>query len=83
MEELPALRDALADGRLTLEKARLVAKSATPFSIDGLIEDAASTTWQQLEHDSTAEKDRQNRAQEFRRIGVCGGSGGRAMHSAS
>ncbi len=76
------MRDALADGRLTLEKARLIAKGATPFSIEIRIEEATSTTWQQLEHDSTAEEDGKNRAQEFRRIGECGGSGDRAMHSA-
>lgn len=68
MEELPALREALADGRLTLEKARLIAKGATPFSIDSRIEDATSTTWQQVERDSTAEEDRKNRALGLRRI---------------
>ena len=68
MEELPELREALTSGRLTQEKARLIARTATPFSIHERIEDAASTTWQQLEHDSTAEEDRKNRAQGVRRI---------------
>jgi len=68
MEELPSLREALSDGRLTLEKARLIAKSATPFCVDERINKAASTTCQQVEHECTAEEDRQNRARGVRRI---------------
>ena len=65
---LPELREALAAGQVTYSKALLIAKGATPANVAARIEDAASTTWQQLERESTAEEDRQNRAAGVRRL---------------
>jgi hypothetical protein len=68
MEALPGLREALAADRVTYSKALLIAKDATPYTIDARIEEAASTTWQQLERESTEREDRQNRAAGVRRL---------------
>jgi hypothetical protein len=65
---LPKLREALRSGRLTLTKALLVAKVATPETVVEEIERAASTTWQQSERESTEKEVRQNRARGGRRV---------------
>jgi hypothetical protein len=62
MDELPELRDALADGTLTYTKALFVAKDASPEDVTERILLAASTTVQQTERESDAEESRQNRA---------------------
>jgi hypothetical protein len=61
MRDLPALREALASGRLTYSKAVLVAKHATASDVEERIARAASTTCQQTERESEAEEDRRNR----------------------
>jgi hypothetical protein len=66
MTGLPELRDALAAGTVTYSKALLIAKDATPFTITERIEEAAGTTWQQLDRAATEKEKRQNRA-----AGVC------------
>jgi len=68
MRALPELRDALTSGRLTYSKALLVAKGATPHNVEGRIAEAASTTWQRTERETTAEEERQNRAAGVRRL---------------
>ncbi|MHC4338643.1 MAG: HNH endonuclease signature motif containing protein [Planctomycetota bacterium] len=68
LKALPELREALSSGRLSFSKALLVAKGATPHSIRERIEDAGSTTWQQLERETTKEEDRQNRKAGVRRV---------------
>jgi hypothetical protein len=68
MRTLPPLREALATGGITYSKALLVAKDATPHDVAQRVSDAAATTWQQLERESTAEEDRRNRAAGVRRI---------------
>jgi hypothetical protein len=68
MRALPKLRDALTSGRLTYSKTLLVAKGATPHNVDERIAEAASTTWQQTERETTAEEERQNRAAGIRRL---------------
>ena len=65
---LPELREALLSGRISLTKALLLARDATPHDIAARIEEAANTTCQQLERDATAKEDRQNRAAGVRRI---------------
>ena len=65
---LPELRAALESGRLTYSKALLVAKDPTPLDVAARISDAATTTWQQVDRESTAEEDRQSRARGVRRI---------------
>ena len=55
-------------GVLILTKALLVAKDATRFDIDARIADAASTTCQQVERESTEKEDRKNRARGIRRL---------------
>jgi hypothetical protein len=68
LEALPELRAALAAGRLTYSKALLVAKDATPGTVAERIGEAAATTWQQLERESTAREDATNRAAGVRRL---------------
>ncbi|MHC4472868.1 MAG: HNH endonuclease, partial [Planctomycetota bacterium] len=68
MGALPELREALSAGRLTLSKALIVARDATPDDVSARIAEAVSTTWQQLERESTAREDRQNRARGVRRL---------------
>ncbi|MHC4550856.1 MAG: HNH endonuclease [Planctomycetota bacterium] len=68
MEALPELRDALTAGRLTYSKALLVAKDATPGTAADRIREAAATTWQQLERESTAREELRNRAAGVRRL---------------
>jgi hypothetical protein len=68
LRDLPELREALSSGRLSFSKALLVAKGATPHNIKGRIEDASSTTCQQVERESTKREDRQNRAAGVRRV---------------
>jgi len=68
MRHLPALREAIASGRLTYSKAALVAKHATPFDIDERIARAASTTCQQTERETEAEEERRNRGVGVRRL---------------
>ncbi|MFQ5845429.1 MAG: hypothetical protein ACE5JG_10635, partial [Planctomycetota bacterium] len=68
MSALPQLRDALSSGRLTWSKALLVAKDATPGDVAERIEQATSTTWQQLERQSTEDEERRNRAAGVRRL---------------
>jgi len=65
---LPPLRVALRTGRITYSKALLVAKDATPADVGRRIEEATSTTWQQLERESTAAEERRNRAAGVRRL---------------
>jgi hypothetical protein len=68
LRKLPALRSALAGGRVTLTKALTIAKRACPYTVDSLIAEAESTSWQQFERASTEEEDRQNRADGKRRL---------------
>lgn len=65
---LPELRFALERGKLTFSKALLVAKDATPWNILERIDDAATTTCQQVERECTEREDRKNRAQGTRRL---------------
>jgi len=65
---LPQLRVALESGKLTYSKALLVAKDARAHDVADRIEDASTTTWQQVERESSAEEDRRNRAQGIRRL---------------
>jgi hypothetical protein len=68
MRAHPALRVALASGRLTYSKALIIAKDARPTDIDERIEEATCTTWQQMERESTLREERQNRANGIRRL---------------
>jgi hypothetical protein len=68
LKDLPELREALFSGRLSFSKALLVAKGATPHNIEERIAEAVSTTWQQLERETTKEEDRRNRAAGVRRV---------------
>ncbi|MHC4954608.1 MAG: HNH endonuclease [Planctomycetota bacterium] len=65
---LPELRDALAAGTVTYSKALTIARDATSSNIEARIEEAAVTTCQQLERESTEREDRQNRAHGIRRL---------------
>jgi hypothetical protein len=65
---LPALRDALASGRLTYTKACAIAGEATPGDVEDRIEEAASTTWQQIDREATEREHRKNRAAGVRRL---------------
>jgi len=60
---LPELRAALESGKITYSKALLLAKDISRADILERIEDASTTTCQQVERESTAKEDRQNRAQ--------------------
>jgi hypothetical protein len=66
--DLPELREALAKGKVTYSKALLIAKGATPFNVEERIEQAASTTCQQVERDTTDREHEQNRAAGVRRL---------------
>jgi len=68
MRALPALRAALASGRLTYSKALLLAQDATAEDVEARIEEACSTTWQQTERDTTEREERRNRAAGVRRV---------------
>jgi len=68
MQDLPALRAALASGRIGYTKALIVARRATWADVDERIARAASTTCQQLEREAQAEEDRQNRRKGTRRL---------------
>ena len=68
LRDLPALRKALRTGQVTLSKALLIANDASSSDIDARIEDAASTTFQQLDREATEKQDRQNRANGTRRM---------------
>jgi len=68
LRRFPALRAALGSGRLTLTKAMLVARRATALDVERRIEQAAESTWQQVERDATREEDLQNRAVGRRRL---------------
>jgi len=68
MDELPPLRAALETGKLTYSKALLVAKDAQAWDVEERIVEAAGTTWQQVERESTAAEDRRNLALGVRRI---------------
>jgi len=68
MFAVPPLRAALASGRLTYTKALLVARDATPGDVAERIAQAADTTWQQTERETTAREDRRNRAKGIRRL---------------
>jgi len=65
---LPELRAAVEKGKITFSKALILAKDINRADILKRIEDAASTTCQQVERESTKKEDRQNRAQGIRRI---------------
>jgi hypothetical protein len=68
LKDLPELREALSSGRLSFSKALLVAKGATPHNIRERIEDARSTTCQQVERETTKEEDEKNRKAGVRRV---------------
>ena len=68
MRALPEIRAALASGRLGWSRALIVARDARPSDVVERIEEAVATTWQQLDRDSTALEDRQNRARGVRRL---------------
>ncbi|MHC4341528.1 MAG: hypothetical protein ACYSX0_15120 [Planctomycetota bacterium] len=59
LKYLPELKEAIASGRVSYTKALLLARDSTPANIEERIEEACSTTWQQLERDSTKREDRQ------------------------
>ena len=63
MYDLPELRDALRSGRLTYEKARIVAAEADSLSIEAAIEYAATRTCIALRREVEATQDAQMRAQ--------------------
>ena len=65
---LPELRAALESGKITYSKALLLAKDISRADILERIEDASTTTCQQVERESTDQEDRQNRAQGIRRL---------------
>ena len=65
---LPELRTALRSGKITYSKALLLAKDVSRADILERIEDASTTTCQQVERESTEKEDRQNRAQGIRRL---------------
>ncbi|MHC4342851.1 MAG: HNH endonuclease [Planctomycetota bacterium] len=68
LRDLPELREVLSSGRLSFSKALLLAKGATPHNIKERIEEACSTTCQQVERESTKEEDKKNRKAGVRRI---------------
>jgi len=68
MFALPALRAALEAGTLSYSKALLVAREATPESVEELIARAAGTTHEQTERETTAREDKRNRALGIRRL---------------
>ncbi len=65
---LPELRAALQSGEITFSKALILAKDISRADILERIEDASTTTCQQVERESTKKEDRQNRAQGIRRL---------------
>jgi hypothetical protein len=62
LDELPALREAYAAGRMPRTKVTLIARAATPADVDERIAEACATTWQQLDRQERAEEDRRDRA---------------------
>lgn len=62
LHELPPLRDALRSGRLSYEKARIVAGAADPISIEACIDYAAGRTCIALRREVDAQDDAQMRA---------------------
>jgi hypothetical protein len=68
MDEMPEIRVALRNGKLTYTKALFVAKHATPRDVVKCIEEAASTTVEQTQKESDEREDRQNRAAGVRRL---------------
>lgn len=68
MVKLPSLRMAMLTGRLTYSKALLVARDATAEDVGRRIREAAETTWQQTERQSTEKEDRRNLAAGVRKI---------------
>ena len=68
MSALPELRAALASGQLTYSKALLVARDAKPEDVAGRVQEAADTTWQQTERESTERERVRNRAAGVRRL---------------
>ena len=59
---LPEIRAALKRGTITLTKALLLAKDANRSDVEARVADAATTTCQQVERESTEKEDRKNRA---------------------
>jgi hypothetical protein len=68
MRALPELREALASGRLSYTKALSLANDTTPETIDQRIAEAAATTCQQTEQETTEAERRQNRARGVLRL---------------
>jgi hypothetical protein len=68
LQPLPELRAAFAEGRLSFVKANLISRQATPENVAALIEEAESTTWQQLRRAADESEQRQNRAAGVRRL---------------
>jgi hypothetical protein len=64
----PALREAVASGRLTYSKALLVARDATAERIEDLIARAVSTTWQQTAREAADREESRNRAAGIKRL---------------
>ena len=65
---LPEIRAALKRGTITLTKALLLAKDANRSDVEARVADAATTTCQQVERESTEKEDRKNRALGIRRL---------------
>lgn len=59
LHELPALRGAMRDGRLSYEQARLVAREATAEDVGARISDAAGKTCVALRREQEASRERQ------------------------
>jgi len=59
LHDLPALRQAMRDGRLSYEKARLVAREATARDLEARISEAAGKTCVALRREQEARQERQ------------------------
>lgn len=59
MTELPPLREAMRAGRLSYEQARLVARGATPATVEARIEEAAGKTCLELQRKVQAREEGQ------------------------
>ncbi len=67
LRKLPALRQALASGRLTYTKVLLVARHATSADVEERIAAAAKTTHQQVKEGVVREEDQKDREQGVRK----------------
>ena len=59
LHDLPSLRQAMRDGRISYEKARLIARHATDATVDGLIDRAGRMTCIELRRELEAKEEAQ------------------------